>query len=548
MQTLANWLSRYFPVVIPFFNRLIINFFASSTVPRPHRFSLWSPSRPTTPAPERIPVTTSRVSLSNNPISAPPCYTSWPSLFDRTFTARHLPTRSDTCSAVLPPEADVMRLFERTGPMTPNPRSSLLFCFFAQWFTDSFLRTHPFDPRRTTSNHEIDMCQIYGLDEPSTWALRSGVGGRLKSRTSNGYEYPAFLWKDGEIDRDFYDPEHEIGLTYLRAGRKQSWVDAVEVSLKGATTDPARRDWFYASGLDRGGSTIAYSAFNTIFLREHNRIAGVLAKAQPKWDDDRLFETARLVNIRQVLGIVVNDYIRHIGGSFPFALDRSFAEGKRWYRTNRVSIEFNLLYRWHSLVPDEFSLSGSVLENDQFRYNNALLEKCGVEQLLTDASSQRAGRVGLHNTPIFLIDPAEKHSLKMSRDFALQPFNAYRDHFGLKPYGTIDEFADNPDVAEDIKRLYKGDMNAVELTVGLFGEKRGENDCMPETIVAMVAYDAFTHILTNPVLSTQVHCPQTFSDAGWDIIQQNAGLEEVVKRNCDPKKKVLVSLSAPDLN
>ena len=421
----------------------------------------------------------------------------------------------------------------------------MLFCFFAQWFTDSFLRTNPLDPRRTTSNHEIDLCQIYGLDEPSTWALRSGVGGRLKSRTANGCEYPVFLWKDGVISPEFYDPKNETGLTYLRAGRLQFWVDAVEASLKGATTDPARRDWLYASGLDRGGSTIAYSAFNTIFLGEHNRIAGILARAEPRWDDDRLFETARLISIRQVLNVVVNDYIRHIGGSFPFTLDRSFAEGKRWYRTNRISIEFNLLYRWHSLVPDEFSLAGAVLENDEFRYNNALLEQHGVERLITDASSQRAGKVGLHNTPIFLIDPAEKHSLKMSRDFALQPFNSYRDHFGLKPYGSIDEFADGPDVANEIKRLYNGNMNAVELTVGLFGEKRGENDCMPETIVTMVGYDAFTHILTNPILSTEVHCPQTFSDAGWEIIQENAGLDEIVRRNCDPSKKVQVSLSAP---
>jgi prostaglandin-endoperoxide synthase 2 len=324
-------------------------------------------------------------------------------------------------------------------------------------------------------------------------------------------------------------------------------VQAIETALKGAISDPARRDWLYASGLDRGSSTIAYSAFNTIFLREHNRLADLLSKANPKWEDDQLFETARLINIRQVLNIVVNDYIRHIGGSFPFALDRTFAESKRWYRTNRISIEFDLLYRWHSLVPDEFRLAGAALENEQFRYNNALLERHGVERLVTDASSQRAGRVGLHNTPHFLIDPAEINALKMSRTFGLQPFNRYRKRFGLAPYGSIDEFADGPDVAAEIKRLYNDDVDAVELTVGLFGQKRGENDCMPETLVRMVAYDAFTHILTDPVLSTEVHCPRTFSDAGWDIIQQNASFEEIVKRNCDPKKKVHVSLSVPDL-
>jgi prostaglandin-endoperoxide synthase 2 len=386
---------EFFPATLARVNRLIINYFASSSTPRPHPFSLWSPSRPATPAAERIPAARANVVPGPDPISPPARFTSWPSLVDRTFTARHLPPRDDV--AALPSEAEVMQLFERRGPMKRNPRSSVLFCFFAQWFTDSFLRTHPLDARRNTSNHEIDMCQIYGLDEPSTWALRSGAGGRLKSRKgkADGCEYPVFLWKDGVINPDFYDPVNETGLTYLRAGRDKPWMDALETALKGTISDPARRDSLYASGLDRGSSTIAYSAFNTIFLREHNRIADSLAKANPKWEDDQLFETARLINIRQILNVVVNDYIRHIGGSFPFALDRTFAEGKRWYRTNRISIEFNLLYRWHSLVPDEFRLAGEVLENEQFRYNNALLERHGVERLFTDASSQRAGRVAL---------------------------------------------------------------------------------------------------------------------------------------------------------
>jgi pyridoxine 5'-phosphate synthase PdxJ len=39
-----------------------------------------------------------------------------------------------------------------------------------------------------------------------------------------------------------------------------------------------------------------------------------------------------------------------------------------------------------------------------------------------------------------------------------------------------------------------------------------------------------------------VHCPQTFSDIGWDIIQQKAGLEDIVKRNSDPGRAVRVSL------
>ena len=32
---------------------------------------------------------------------------------------------------------------------------------------------------------------------------------------------------------------------------------------------------------------------NTIMLREHNRVCGVLRKEHPEWDDEQLFQTAR---------------------------------------------------------------------------------------------------------------------------------------------------------------------------------------------------------------------------------------------------------------
>jgi prostaglandin-endoperoxide synthase 2 len=300
----------------------------------------------------------------------------------------------------------------------------------------------------------------------------------------------------------------------------------------------------YAFGLDRGGSTIAYSAFTIIFMREHNRIARLLASENRDWahDDNRLFETARLINIRQLLTIVVNDYIRHIAGVFPLSLDRTFAEKKRWYRTNRISIEFNLLYRWHSLVPDTFTLAGTPLEHQDYRFNNRLVEEHGVERIISDASSQRAGRIGLFNTPRFM-DVAEQHGLKWARDFGVRPFNDYRKRFGFSRYSSIDDFADGPEVAEALKRVYNNRMDDVEFTVGLFAEKRAPDQVMPDTLRIMVAYDAFTHILTNPILSSEVHCPETFSNVGWKLIQQKATLEQLIKRNCDESKLTRVSLA-----
>lgn len=436
----------------------------------------------------------------------------------------------------------------RQGPMKPSERSSVLFCYFAQWFTDSFLRKHPLDPRRNTSNHEIDLCQIYGLDEPSTWALREGSGGRLKSRQLDGEEYPLLLYKDGKLDPQFFDDKQEVGLSFLRAGRAPLWEEAVDGQSENALSKPERRDYFYASGLDRAGSTVAYSAFNIIFLREHNRIAKAIAddrKGKPGWDDDRIFETARMVNIRQALTVVVNDYIRHIAGVFPFELETGFAESQPWYRTNRISIEFNLLYRWHPLIPEELELGGGrKADFHDYRFNNKLLEQTGIENLISAASAQKAGRYGLFNTPKFMKD-AEIGGLTWARMFGVQPFNRYRERFGLAPYDSIDALTrGNHEATDALQAVYGNKVDDVEFVIGLLAEGRGKGDLMPETVTRMVAYDAFTHILTNPLLASEIHTPQTFSDVGWAIIQENATLEQIVKRNVRHPEAVTVSFDA----
>jgi prostaglandin-endoperoxide synthase 2 len=84
-----------------------------------------------------------------NVLSTKSPYTSWESLTDRTYSARHLPrtTRcSSGCSPVAP--ASVAELFRREQPRV-SAKSTLLFSHFAQWFVDGFLRTDPKDPTRT---------------------------------------------------------------------------------------------------------------------------------------------------------------------------------------------------------------------------------------------------------------------------------------------------------------------------------------------------------------------------------------------------------------
>ena len=116
-----------------FVNRLLINPAIGKTRTRPYALSTKSP------------------------------YTSWDSLTDRTYSGRHLPPATPKGGA-LPPVEEVVELFRRpAGGMVESEKSTVLFSYFAQWFTDGFLRTDYRKPLKNTSNHDIDLSNLYGL-------------------------------------------------------------------------------------------------------------------------------------------------------------------------------------------------------------------------------------------------------------------------------------------------------------------------------------------------------------------------------------------------
>ena len=494
-------------------NGLLIDAITTCTMARPLPHSLWGPksNAPSPPVPPDL----------QEPSAT---YVSWPGLTDRNFTGRHLPSTSDEQMKGLPEWSQVEPLLARKAAMTPCPRSSALFCFFAQWFTDSFLRTDPSDVRRNTSNHEIDLCQIYGLTAADTRLLRVGRDGLLKSRQTANGEFPEQLFEStgAAVRPDF------SGLSYVDPASRLYRHKVIPPHLD----LPDRRSRLHAAGLERGNSTIVYSALNTVFLREHNRLAKQIARHHKLTDDDEIFELARNTNIAQLIRIIILDYINHLSSTrFRFVPEIGFAERKSWYRTNRISAEFNILYRWHALVPDEFVLHGHALPEATFRFNNALLEDEGIAPVLAAAAAQRAGRIGLRNTPGFLIE-ADKATFNKSRSWRLQPYNAYRTCFGLPKVASFKELTGDGEIADKLETLY-GDVDRVDLMVGLLAEDRASHVVLGPLMMTMVAVDAFSQALTNPLLSRNIYGPAAFSESGLKCIGETNTLDDIVQRNVD---------------
>ncbi|MFS0758520.1 peroxidase family protein [Noviherbaspirillum sp. 1P10PC] len=487
-------------------NKIAISHFTQSASPRPHAYSLWchTPSL-------------SQPGDDASSVGEVVDYTAWPSLVNRCYSGRHLPPASAAEMNALPDLNDVLALYMRQEKMRKS-RSSALFCFFAQWFTDSILRTDPLDRRKNTSNHEIDLCQIYGLTEETARILRSGKQGKLRCQLINGEVFPDYLYEPGA------DGKPEVKNIY----KNLPYLKSLALFMTGVPVE--RQLKTYATGLERGNSSIGYVAISTLFLREHNRICDQLA-ATTQWDDERLFQTARMINIVLLMKVVIEDYINHIAGAPLFSLDPGLGFKEDWYRTNWIALEFNLLYRWHSLVPDYINAGDMEVvdvENDA-RNNNGLLEQWGLARALHTLSIVPAGKIGLHNVPAFLKN-AEMAALRMARGFRLKSYNDYRVAFSMKRLKDFEELTRDPQLQKELRRLY-ATVDQVEFLPGLFAEDADQNALFGDLLNTMVGYDAFTQIYTNPLLAPEIYDEQTFTAYGFELFEQTSTVLDIAKRN-----------------
>lgn len=140
--------------------------------------------------------------------------------------------------------------------------------------------------------------------------MSSSIGekGRLKSCMINGEEWPMpYFLQNGKVDPQFerLDPpkfsfDHVIEqLSRIDPDGSLGLVQKIKNSI-------------FAVGSDRSNTTPGVAAIASLFLREHNRLAAEVENRNPAWDDERIFQTARNINIVLYIRIILEDYINHI--------------------------------------------------------------------------------------------------------------------------------------------------------------------------------------------------------------------------------------------
>ncbi|KAK0204782.1 heme peroxidase [Desarmillaria ectypa] len=262
-----------------------------------------------------------------------------------------------------------------------------------------------------------------------------------------------------------------------------------------------------------------YIAEKILAINEHGKYTQTFTdEASRIAQDDEIFARTRLVNCGYFMQIILGDYVGAILGlvrdGHSWRLD-PLKEIRRSDHTfsprgegNVVSVEFNLLYRWHAtlsrndtqwlqntfrqlfksqgtteVTTQEFhAIVGEALRPPEdirqwtfhglVRGSDGRFKDEDLAKLLQDATSNRAGAFKARGIPEAL-RVVEVLGINQARSWGTCSLNEFRKFIGLRPYTSFLEWNPDKDIADAAASLY-GDIENLELHVGLQAEQAKE--------------------------------------------------------------------------
>ncbi|KAK0106849.1 hypothetical protein ONS95_003571 [Cadophora gregata] len=312
---------------------------------------------------------------------------------------------------------------------------------------------------------------------------------------------------------------------------------------------------------------------NGRFSLPHTRAEEEKKKALAKQDND-IFQTARLIVGGLYINICLHDYLRGLTNthhsSSSWTLDPRVEITKQYDGEdlergcgNQVSAEFNLLYRFHSIISrrDEKwleSFLGSILpdktkhisELSPSEFFQAFLKyeasidpdpskrefdglKRGSDgkfrdedlvNIMTSAMEDPAGLFGSRMVPKAL-RVVEILGILQARKWGLASLNEFRHFFGLKKHATMEDINPDPEISALLRNLYDHP-DMVELYPGLFVEDAkprmdpGCGGCPPYTVGRAVFSDAVVLVRSDRFYTID-YTAANLTNWGMQEVQQN---------------------------
>lgn len=315
---------------------------------------------------------------------------------------------------------------------------------------------------------------------------------------------------------------------------------------------------------------IGLSMFHTLFALEHNAICDALHASFPSWNDEQLFQKARLINSALMAKIHTVEWtpalLQHptLGPAMRINWWGAFGEQirKRFGRFSddevlggipgsptdhhavpySITEEFVAVYRLHSLIPDDYRFN-SMADPTMSCYktfreiegNNTrpAIDKLGLENLWFSFGLAHPGKLTLGNFPRFLqelkrikpLPDGKEEVLDVAaidvfrdRERGVPRYNNFRRMLRMRPVQTFEEL--NPEWAKALRELYENDVERIDPLVGLLAEEPPEGFAISDTAFRIFTLMAPRRLKSDRFFTADFR-PEVYTPMGIDWVQTN---------------------------
>ncbi|KAI8801186.1 hypothetical protein BJ742DRAFT_744669 [Cladochytrium replicatum] len=241
-------------------------------------------------------------------------------------------------------------------------------------------------------------------------------------------------------------------------------------------------DSVFLAGDIRANENPGLLSLQTLFVREHNRLAIKFSNQNPDWDDERLYQEARKMVIGFIQKITFVDYSFTVLGS-----SLTKYEGYSPVIDPRIDTFFMVCaFRYgHSAIPPLLHrvdsngsdiVEGPLVLRDVL-FNPSPVRSYGIDSILRGAVGHRERLVdGLFTNDVrkFFPEPLfdlPAWNIQRGRDLGLPTYNSARAHFGLRLANSFADITNDLTQQKILKSLY-GSVDNLDAYVGGLSENR----------------------------------------------------------------------------
>lgn len=298
----------------------------------------------------------------------------------------------------------------------------------------------------------LDASMVYGSNASRATWLRTLSGGQLKS-------------------------------TFAPTGALLPKNDGTQ--LMDGIAGPSTSASLFVAGDARANEQVGITAMQTLLMRENNRQATLIGRANPSWTDEQVYQAARKVTSAEMAAITYNEFLPALLGSGTMPAYAGYNANVDPSISNAfAAVAFRV---GHSMLDDDIErvgVNGLTVPQGNLPLRNAffnpgVVSSFGIDPMLRGFNTriQQAvdplivddirnflfGAPGAGGMDLAAID------IQRARDHGLADYNTMRQDFGLPKVTTFAQITSDPVVQAQLQSLY-GSVDSIDAFVGALAE------------------------------------------------------------------------------